>query len=203
MAEETRRDFIVLATGGMAVAGAAVAGASLVTGYLQPSEATLAAGKTKVDVSGVEPGSGIKVSYRKQVAFVRRRTAEEIAQARAENGMEKQGTTSTDEARIAQNYLPDGSSNAPGNPDEWLILMGKCTHLGCVPTGTAVGEVSQRGEFGGWFCPCHGSHYDVSGRIRKGPAPENLKVPAYHFDAQGILVLGVAQEGISGRADAA
>lgn len=201
MAEETRRDFMVLATGAMAGTGVVIAGASAVANYLQPSNATLAAGKTKVDVSAVAPGSGIKVSYRKQVAFVRRRTAEEIATARADNGMEKQSAPSTDEARTSQNYLPDGSSNAPGNPDEWLVLMGKCTHLGCVPTGTAVGEMNQRGEFGGWFCPCHGSHYDTSGRIRKGPAPANLKVPDYRFDDKGILVLG--ESDFASHADAA
>ena len=190
MAEETRRDFIVLATLTTAGVGAAVTVGSTIAGYLQPSQATLAAGKTKVDISGVQPGSGIKVTYRKQTAFVRRRTPEEIALAIAENGMEKQREKTTDAERIVQNYLPDGTSNAPGNPEEWLIVMGKCTHLGCVPTGTAIGEVNQRGEFGGWFCPCHGSHYDTSGRARKGPAPENLKVPDYRFDSAGILVLG-------------
>ena len=201
MAEETRRDFMVLAMGAMAGTGVVIAGAATVANYLQPSKATLAAGKTKVDVSAVEPGSGIKVSYRKQVAFVRRRTAEEIAIARADDGMEKQSPPTTDEARTIQNYLPDGTSNAPGNPDEWLVLMGKCTHLGCVPTGTAVGEINLRGDFGGWFCPCHGSHYDASGRIRKGPAPANPKVPDYRFDERGILILG--ETDYSSHADAA
>ena len=201
MAEETRRDFMVLAMGAMAGTGVVIAGAATVANYLQPSKATLAAGKTKVDVSAVEPGSGIKVSYRKQVAFVRRRTAEEIAIARADDGMEKQSPPTTDEARTIQNYLPDGTSNAPGNPDEWLVLMGKCTHLGCVPTGTAVGEINLRGDFGGWFCPCHGSHYDASGRIRKGPAPANLKVPDYRFDERGIRILG--ETDYSSHADAA
>ena len=201
MAEETRRDFMVLAMGAMAGTGVVIAGAATVANYLQPSKATLAAGKTKVDVSAVEPGSGIKVSYRKQVAFVRRRTAEEIAIARADDGMEKQSPPTTDEARTIQNYLPDGTSNAPGNPDEWLVLMGKCTHLDCVPTGTAVGEINLRGDFGGWFCPCHGSHYDASGRIRKGPAPANLKVPDYRFDERGILILG--ETDYSSHADAA
>lgn len=183
MAEETRRDFIVLATGAMAaVGGGAAAFGALST--IQPGKDTLAAGKTKVDVSNIAPGDGIKVLFQKQPAFVRRRTAEEIAQAKADDSADMRDPQTDAERTV------NGLNNAPGSAEEWLIVKGACTHLGCVPTGTAVGEVNQRGEFGGWFCPCHGSHYDTSGRIRKGPAPLNLFVPDYHFDEAGILIIG-------------
>ena len=102
--------------------------------------------------------------WRGKPVFIRHRTAKEIAEAR-DVDLEKLNDPATDESRIQS--------------PEWLVLIGVCTHLGCVPTGQKVGE--GRGEYNGWFCPCHGSHYDTSGRIRKGPAPKNLDVPPYEF----------------------
>jgi ubiquinol-cytochrome c reductase iron-sulfur subunit len=162
----TRRDFLYLATG---AAGAVVVGAIAVplVSQLAPDAQTVAAGAPiEVDLTPVAEGQGIKLFWRGKLMFVRNRTAKEIEEARAVN-VASLPDPQADEARVK-----------PGK-EKWLVLFGSCTHLGCIPGGSAPGEV--RGEFGGWFCPCHGSHYDTSGRIRKGPAPSNLPVPPYTF----------------------
>ena len=166
--EGTRRDFLYYATGG---AGAVVAGAAVwpLVHQMNPSADVRALASIRVDVSAVEPGTQLTVKWLGKPVFIRRRTEEEIAAARdvdvsdlpdgsAENANLASGTDAADENR---------SLDEAG---EWLVMIGVCTHLGCVPLGDA-------GDFGGWFCPCHGSHYDLSGRIRKGPAPTNLPVP--------------------------
>lgn len=154
----TRRDFLYVATGAFGAVGAAFAVWPLID-QMNPSADVLALSSIEVDLSSIEVGQSIKAVWRKQPVFIRHRTAEEIAEARAD-----------DDADLPD---PERDEDRVQRP-EWLILVGVCTHLGCIPIG-------DQGQFGGWFCPCHGSHYDKSGRIRIGPAPTNLAVPDYAF----------------------
>jgi len=179
--EGTRRDFLYFATAG---AGAVATGAAIwpLINQMNPSADVLALSSIRVDVSEVVEGTQLTVKWRGKPVFIRRRTAEEIEAARA---------ISLDELpdREARNANAEGADAADENraldeAGEWLVMMGVCTHLGCVPIGDGTGD------FGGWFCPCHGSHYDTSGRIRKGPAPENLPVPMARFDDETTIVLG-------------
>jgi len=179
--EGTRRDFLYYATGGAGVVAAGAAVWPLVN-QMNPSADVQALSSIRVDISGVEPGTQITVKWLGKPVFIRRRTEEEISEA---SGVPMSELPDPD-ARNAN--LPDGADATDANRSldetgEWLVQMGVCTHLGCVPLGDA-------GDFGGWFCPCHGSHYDTSGRIRKGPAPENLPVPPAAFDGEDTLVLG-------------
>ena len=179
--EGTRRDFLYYATAG---AGAVTAGAAVwpLVNQMNPSADVQALSSIFVDVSGVEVGTQISVMFLGKPVFIRRRTAEEIAEARAvelseliDPGSEnanKPGTDAADENRTLD------------EAGEWLVMMGVCTHLGCVPLGDGAGE------FNGWFCPCHGSHYDTAGRIRKGPAPLNLPVPVAEFTDATTIKLG-------------
>jgi ubiquinol-cytochrome c reductase iron-sulfur subunit len=171
-----RRDFINIA----AVAFAGVGGAAFVAplvNQMNPAADVLALASTEVDLSQIQPGQSIKAIYRKQPLFVRHLTAEEIAAAN----------------KVAADTLRDPQTLAdrtkPGK-EQWLVTLGVCTHLGCVPLGAAEGE--NKGEFGGYFCPCHGSHYDSAGRIRKGPAPKNLEVPDYVFRSDTVIEVGAA-----------
>ncbi|WP_299673162.1 ubiquinol-cytochrome c reductase iron-sulfur subunit [uncultured Roseobacter sp.] len=179
--EGSRRDFLYYATAG---AGAVTAGAAIwpLVNQMNPSADVLALSSIRVDVSGLEPGTQLTVKWLGKPVFIRRRTEEEIAAARdvtlsdlpdqsAENANLPDGTDASDENRA----LDEGG--------EWLVMMGVCTHLGCVPLGDA-------GDFDGWFCPCHGSHYDTSGRIRRGPAPSNLPVPVAEFVDETTIKLG-------------
>ena len=168
----TRRDFLYLAGGAF---GAVAAGSALVplVDSLNPAADTLAMASTEVDISAVEVGQSITVVWRGKPVFIRRRTSVEIETAEKSD---------TDDLRDPQ---PD---SARVKKAEWLILVGVCTHLGCVPLGNKAGQ--PRGDFGGWFCPCHGSHYDMSGRIRKGPAPKNLAVPPYVFVTDTLVRIG-------------
>ncbi len=162
-AGESRRDFLLLATSAVGVAGTAAAIWPFVDS-MNPSADVLALSTTEVDISQIEEGQSVTVVWRGKPVFVRHRTAEEIELAEKDNTADLRDPQ-TDEARVQK--------------PEWLILIGICTHLGCIPLGQKPGD--PRGDFGGWFCPCHGSHYDTSGRIRKGPAPRNLAVPPYEF----------------------
>lgn len=169
-----RRDFINIA----AVAAAGTGG--LVTLYplisqMAPSADVLAESSTELDIGAIEPGQAIKAMFRKQPVFIRNLTPEEVAEA---NKVEV--SSLRDPETLADRTKP-GRENI-------LITMGVCTHLGCVPLGTAEGE--PRGEFGGYFCPCHGSHYDTAARIRKGPAPTNLEVPPYEFTSDTVVKIG-------------
>lgn len=169
-----RRDFINTA----ALAAAGVGGvATLVPliSQMAPSKDVLAESTTELDISSIMPGQAIKAMYRKQPVFVRNLTQSEIAAAEAVPLSSLRDPQTLDERTKA------GKLN-------WLITMGVCTHLGCVPLGTAQGE--NRGEFGGYFCPCHGSQYDTAARIRKGPAPKNLEVPDYVFSSDTKVVIG-------------
>lgn len=169
-----RRDFINIAAVSAAGVGGVVTLIPLVS-QMSPSADVMAESSTEVDVSAIEPGQAIKAVFRRQPLFVRRLTGAEIAAA--------------NEVDVAALRDPQSleERTKPGHED-MLVTMGVCTHLGCVPLGTAEGE--PRGEFGGYFCPCHGSHYDTAGRIRKGPAPANLQVPEYEFASDTVIRVG-------------
>ncbi len=169
-----RRDFINIA----AVSAAGFGGVAVLyplISQMAPSADVLAESSTEVDVSAIEPGQAIKAVFRKQPLFVRRLTPREIAQADAVDV-----STLRDPQTLAER-------TKEGHRD-MLVTMGVCTHLGCVPLGAAEGE--NKGEFGGYFCPCHGSHYDTAARIRKGPAPLNLEVPEYAFTSDTVITVG-------------
>ncbi len=160
-----RRDFIHIAAVSFAGVGAAAV-ALPILGTLSATEDVVALSSIEVDISKIEVGQAIKTSWRKQPIFIRNLTAAEIKEANAvDTGGLRDPQTLADRTQTGKEI--------------WLITMGVCTHLGCVPLGAATGEL--KGEFGGYFCPCHGSHYDTAGRIRKGPAPLNLEVPEFSF----------------------
>ncbi len=177
----TRRDFLFVATG---AAGVVTAGAAVwpLVNQMNPSADVQAMSSVEVDVSAVEPGTQLTVKWLGKPVFIRRRTEEEIAAGREVNPADLPDP-------VARNANLDGDAAATDQDrtldeaGEWLVMMGVCTHLGCVPLGNA-------GDFGGWFCPCHGSHYDTAGRIRRGPAPENLPVPKSAFISDGVIKLG-------------
>ncbi len=169
-----RRDFLNVAAVSFAGVGAVVAIAPLLV-QMAPSADVLAQSTTEVDISKVQPGQGIKVSWRKQPVFVRNLTPKEIAEANA-----VPLSALRDPETLAQRTKP-GKSN-------WLITLGVCTHLGCIPLG--IGEGENRGPYGGYFCPCHGSQYDTAARIRAGPAPKTLVVPDYKSESPTTVMIG-------------
>jgi ubiquinol-cytochrome c reductase iron-sulfur subunit len=168
----TRRDFLTLTAGAMGAVAAGTAVWPLVDS-MNPAKDTLALSSTEVDISKIAVGQAIVAVWRGAPVFIRRRTPEEIAQA------------ATDDAADLRDPQKDADRVKKA---EWLIVKGVCTHLGCIPLGTKSGQ--PKGDFGGWFCPCHGSHYDTSGRIRKGPAPKNLDVPKYTFVTDTLVRIG-------------
>ena len=175
MTEESnikRRDFLQLSTVTLGTVGTA----AFIWPFLKsmnPAEDTLALGSTEVDIGGIAEGQSITVKWRGKPVFIRKRTKEEIQEAR---------TVQITELRDPSNDIDRVQR------EEWLILVGICTHLGCVPLGQKMSDT--KGEYNGWFCPCHGSHYDTSGRIRKGPAPNNLDVPPYSFLSDTKIKIG-------------
>ena len=162
-----RREFIFTATYAVGAVGVGATVWPLID-QMNPDASVKALASTEVDVSNVEKGQSITVLWRGKPVFIRRRTEEEIAKARDVN---------VDELKH-----PEKDEDRAKDP-EWLVMLGVCTHLGCVPLG-------DKGEYGGWFCPCHGSHYDTSGRIRKGPAPTNMEVPKYEFVNSNTIKIG-------------
>ena len=142
---------------------------------MAPSKDVLAESTPELDISAIEPGQAVKAVFRKQPVFVRNLTPQEIAAADAVPA------SSLRDPQTLEERTKEGRNNI-------LVTMGVCTHLGCVPLGAAEGE--NKGEFGGYFCPCHGSHYDTAGRIRKGPAPTNLVVPEYEFTSDTTILIG-------------
>jgi len=184
--QPSRRDFIFLATGAFAAVGAASIAWPIVD-QMNPDATALALSKIEVDISQLERGQAITVKWRGKPVFIRRRTEEEIQMA----------------SRVDIDSLPDNNArNYNLSPDsaasdenrsldengEWLVMVGVCTHLECVPKGQSLGD--SKGDFGGWYCPCHGSHYDTAGRIRKGPAAKNLDIPAAEFINQNVIRIG-------------
>ena len=170
--EETRRDFLIVATTTVMAVGGLASLWPLIDS-LNPAADTLALSSTEIDLSAVAEGQSIIATWRGKPVFVRHRTQKEIDQARS--------------AVTADLRDPQSDEERTKNP-KWLIVVGVCTHLGCIPLGTRTGE--PRGDFGGWFCPCHGSHYDTAARIRKGPAPKNLEVPEYNFLDENTVKIG-------------
>ena len=162
-----RRDFIFTASYAL---GAVGVGATIwpLIDQMNPDASVKALASTEVDISEVQPGQSITVLWRGKPVFIKRRTDEEISKARQVN--------------LKELKHPEKDEDRAKNP-EWLVMLGICTHLGCVPLG-------DKGEYDGWFCPCHGSHYDTSGRIRKGPAPTNLEIPKYEFVDSNTIKIG-------------
>ena len=169
-----RRDFIHVAAISTAAVGAGFIVIPLAS-QMGPTKDVKAASTTEMDISTLEEGQSVKGVFREQPLFVKRLTAAEIAQAKADDTAKM-----PDPQTFAERTHPDNES--------LLVTLGVCTHLGCVPLGAAEGEA--KGDFGGYFCPCHGSHYDVAGRIRKGPAPKNLFVPEFSFKSETVIRVG-------------
>ncbi len=178
----TRRDFLYCAT---AAAGAVTAGAAIwpLIDQMNPSADVLALAAIEVDIGDVAPGTQLTVKWRGKPVFIRRRTEDEISAARNVDLTELPDDLARN-ANIADVSDAADENRAMDENGEWLVMIGVCTHLGCVPLGDGAGE------FGGWFCPCHGSHYDTSGRIRKGPAPTNLDIPQAKFVSDTVIRLG-------------
>ena len=184
--QPTRRDIIYIAAGGFAAIGGLASLWPLVD-QMNPDASTKALASIEVDLEPVAEGQAITVMWRGKPVFIRNRTAEEVEKANAvkvdelidpfaRNAASDESTPGTDANRTIE-----GKQN-------WLVLVGICTHLGCIPKGQRVGDI--KGEYEGWFCPCHGSHYDTSGRIRKGPAPYNLDIPPYQFVTDTKIKIG-------------
>jgi len=170
----TKRDFLKLIAGAGAAIGTGAIAWPLVMS-MNPAKDVLALSSVELEINKIDAGSGITVMWRGKPIFVRHRTPEEIKEAQSAP-MSELKDPQTDAARIKAGHA------------EWLVLIGICTHLGCIPTGNKPTDV--RGEYGGWFCPCHGSQYDTSGRIRKGPAPTNLELPPYEFMSATKVKIG-------------
>ena len=180
--EATRRDFLYYATAG---AGVVVAGAAVwpLVRQMAPSADVQALSSIQVDVGAIGPGTQLTVQWLGKPVFIRHRTPEEIEAARADD------EAALPDPMARNDNLEEGvpaidANRALDENEEWLVMMGVCTHLGCVPLGDGAGD------FGGWFCPCHGSHYDAAGRIRRGPAPENLPIPVAQFVDDATIKLG-------------
>ena len=167
-----RRDFIVVASYAMAGIGAAAVAWPLID-QMNPAADTLALASIEVDISKIDIGQSITVKWRGKPVFIRHRTEHEINTAQS--------------VELSQLKDPQLDVDRVSNP-KYLVMIGVCTHLGCVPLGQKTGEI--KGEYDGWFCPCHGSHYDSSGRIRKGPAPVNLEIPPYTFETESLIKIG-------------
>ncbi len=170
--DETRRDFLMLTTGAFSAVGVGFAAWPLIQ-QMNPAADTLASSTTEVDLEPIEEGQSVTVIWQGKPVFIRRRTSAEIKEAET----------------VDLAALPDPEADAKRvQKPQWLVVVGICTHLGCIPKGQRTGE--RRGDYNGWFCPCHGSHYDQSGRIRKGPAPSNLPVPGYQFLSDAVIRIG-------------
>jgi ubiquinol-cytochrome c reductase iron-sulfur subunit len=170
----TRRDFLYIATAAVGAVGGAAALWPLIN-QMNPDASVLALASADVDLTPIAEGQSITIKWRGKPVFVTHRTKKEIEEARA----------------VALNQLPDpqpDQARVKEGHDQWLVLIGVCTHLGCVPLGQRSGD--PKGDYDGWFCPCHGSHYDTSGRIRRGPAPLNLVVPPYEFLSDTSVRIG-------------
>ncbi len=171
-ADKSRRDFIVVATNTMMVVGAAAVAYPLIN-QMNPAADTLALASVEINIANLAEGQAITIKWRGKPVFIRHRTNAEITAAE-KTALDVLRDPQTDEERVQKTEI--------------LVIEGICTHLGCVPLGQRIGEV--KGDYNGWFCPCHGSHYDTSGRIRKGPAPTNLAVPPYSFISDSVIKIG-------------
>ena len=169
---ETRRDFLLISTVSVGAVGAAIAAWPFID-LMNPSADVLAMASTEIDLSSIEEGQSITAMWRGKPVFIRKRTSEEIKAA--------------SDVKMMDLKDPEQDAVRVQKP-EWLVMIGICTHLGCIPLGQKTGQI--KGEYNGWFCPCHGSHYDTAGRIRKGPAPKNLEIPPYKFIDDSSIRVG-------------
>ena len=183
--EPTRRDFLYL-TAGMAGVVGAVSVAWPFIDQMRPDASTLALASIEVDVSALQPGMSLTVKWRGKPVFIRNRTDKEVEEAKGvpmAQLKDPQARNANVPEGAATSQATDLNRSAGKGKENWIVMIGSCTHLGCVPLG-------QAGEYGGWFCPCHGSVYDTAGRIRKGPAPENLHIPNYAFVTDSVIKIG-------------
>jgi ubiquinol-cytochrome c reductase iron-sulfur subunit len=180
--EPTRRDFLYIATGMAGAVGAAAVAWPFID-QMRPDASTLALSTVEVDVSSLQPGQSLTVKWRGKPVFIRNRTPEEIDAAKKVSLDELKDPLARNANLPSDAQATDIDRSAGDGKENWLIMVGVCTHLGCIPLG-------QQGEYGGWFCPCHGSVYDTSGRIRSGPAPLNLALPPYEFLSDTKIKIG-------------
>jgi ubiquinol-cytochrome c reductase iron-sulfur subunit len=180
--EPTRRDFLYLTTGMAGAIGAAAVAWPFID-QMRPDASTLALASIEVDVASLQPGMSLTVKWRGKPVFIRNRTDKEVEEANAVALADLKDPVARNANLPADATATDLDRSAGKEKENWIVMIGSCTHLGCVPLG-------QAGDFGGWFCPCHGSHYDTAGRIRKGPAPENLAVPTFAFATDTVIKIG-------------
>jgi len=181
-----RRDFLTLAAGAfVAVGGAATLWPFI--DQMNPDSGAQALASIEVDIAPVKEGQAITVLWRGKPVFIRHRTAQEVESANAVDPAKLPDDSARNEALPNTAPASDANRTKEGH-EKWIVMVGICTHLGCIPKGQGLGD--KRGDFGGWFCPCHGSHYDTAGRIRKGPAPRNLEVPVYEFVSDTKIKIG-------------
>lgn len=180
--EPTRRDFLYLVTGMAGAVGAAASTWPFID-LMRPDASTLALATIEVDVSSLDEGMSLTVKWRGRPVFIRNRTPKEIEAANAVAIEELKDPVARNANLADDQPATDLARSAGDGRENWIVMIGVCTHLGCVPLG-------QAGDFGGWFCPCHGSHYDTAGRVRKGPAPENLAIPRFEFISEAVVRIG-------------
>jgi len=180
--EQSRRDFLFIATGMAGAVGAAAAAWPFID-QMNPDASTLALSSIEVDVSQLDRGMSLTVKWRGKPVFIRNRTDKEIEEGKAVDISELKDPDARNPNLPGSAQATDLARSAGEGKENWLIQIGVCTHLGCVPIG-------ESGEYDGWFCPCHGSQYDTAGRIRKGPAPENLHIPVYEFKSDTVVKIG-------------
>lgn len=180
--DPNRRDFLYIATGMAGVVGAASVAWPFID-QMQPDASTRALASVEVDVASLQPGMSLTVKWRGKPVFIRNRTPEEVKAAQEVKLEELKDPLARNANLASDAQATDLDRSAGKGKENWLVMVGVCTHLGCIPLG-------QQGEYNGWFCPCHGSVYDTSGRIRKGPAPENMAVPVFSFISDTKIRIG-------------
>lgn len=181
-AEPTRRDFLYIATGMAGVVGAGSLAWPFID-QMRPDASTLAAASIEVDISSVTEGMSLTVKWRGKPIFIRNRTPKEVDDAKSTPLTALKDPVARNANLASDAPATDLERSAGEGKENWLVMIGICTHLGCIPLG-------ESGEYGGWFCPCHGSTYDTAGRIRSGPAPENMAIPPYEFLSDTHIKIG-------------
>jgi len=184
--DPSRRDVILIGAGAFAAIGGAAVLWPLLD-QMNPDASTLSLSTTEVDIAPIEEGQAITVMWRGKPIFIRHRTAKEIDEAK-EVKLDKLIDPLARNANLPEDAEATDANRAASDREPWLVMIGICTHLGCIPKGQAVGDY--KGEYGGWFCPCHGSQYDTAGRVRVGPAPQNMYIPPYAFTSDTKIKIG-------------